>query len=231
MASNETRGAVGVTPEFRPDASELSPVTVRVKICGITTVEDALAAVDAGADALGFMFYPPSPRYVPPETAREIIRVLPPFVSRVGVFVDATAERVLEVARTAALDTVQLHGKESVDFCRQMGLLRVIKAFRMNGPNALDQLAAYNGMPWLLDSYVAGRFGGTGQTFNWDLACEAVRRGGYVILAGGLTPENVSRAVAAVHPFAVDVCSGVESSPGRKDIARLRDFVAAAKRS
>jgi phosphoribosylanthranilate isomerase len=224
-------GSRGVSLELSSDASERPHVmSVRVKICGITNVEDAIAAVDAGADALGFMCYPPSPRYVRAETIREITRVLPPFVARVGVFVDSNTDRVVEVARTAGFDTVQLHGRESADFCRQLGALRVIKAFRMDGPGVLEQLADYAGMPWLLDSYVAGLFGGTGQTFNWDLACEAVRRGGQVILAGGLTAENVSRAVAAVRPFAVDVCSGVEAKPGRKDLARLHEFVAAAKR-
>jgi phosphoribosylanthranilate isomerase len=204
-------------------------VPVRVKICGITNLEDALAAVEGGADAIGFVFHPPSPRFVRWETVRAITRVLPPFVARIGVFVDASEDRVATVARQAGLDTVQLHGKESLQFCRLFADLKVIKAFRMDGPGALKQLAEFSEMTWLLDSYLPGAFGGTGQTFNWDLACEAVRRGGRVILAGGLTPENVSRAVAAVRPFAVDVSSGVESSPGRKELAKLRAFIAAAK--
>jgi phosphoribosylanthranilate isomerase len=202
---------------------------VRVKICGITTLEDALAAVEAGADAVGFVFHPPSPRYARLDIVREITRRLPPFVSRAGVFVDAPEDRVLEVARVARLDTVQLHGKETHDFCRHFAELRVIKAFRMDGPAALTRLAEYPGVTWLLDSYLPGVFGGTGQTFNWDLACEAVRRGGRVILAGGLTPENVARAVAAVRPYAVDVSSGVESAPGAKDREKMRAFIAAAK--
>ncbi len=201
----------------------------RVKICGITDAGDALAAVDAGADALGFIFYPPSPRYVRPEVASEIVRQLPPFVTRVGVFVDAGEDRIDETVRQVGLDAVQLHGRESSEFCRRFRAVRIIKAFRMDGPRALAELESYPGFTWLLDSYQAGAFGGTGQTFNWDLACEAVRRGGRVLLAGGLTPENVGRAVAAVRPYGVDVASGVEVAPGRKDLAKVRAFIQAAK--
>lgn len=202
---------------------------VRVKICGITSPEDAAAAVDAGADALGFMFYAPSPRYVRPELVREITRSLPPFVTRVGVFVDAPEDRVREIVGIAGLDVVQFHGKETPEDCRRFEARRVVKAFRMDGPAALRRLEDYRGMAWLLDSYVAGVFGGTGQTFNWDLACEAVQMGGQILLAGGLTPDNVGRAVAAVRPYAVDVSSGVEWQPGKKDPAKLRHFIAAAK--
>lgn len=206
-----------------------SPATARVKICGVTCVEDALAAVDAGADALGFMFYPPSPRFLRIDQAAAIARELPPFVSRVGVFVDASPERVQEAIVAAGLDTLQFHGKESPEYCRGFVGRRIVKAFRMQNPASLQALENYRGMAWLLDSYVAGAFGGTGQTFNWDLACEAVRRGGTVILAGGLTADNVGRAVAAVRPFAVDVSSGVESEPGRKDPAKMREFVRLAR--
>lgn len=202
---------------------------VRVKICGITSAADALTAVAAGADALGFMFYPPSPRYLTVDAARAITRELPPFVARVGVFVDADEERIAETVKRVGLDTVQLHGSESPEFAARLTGARVIKAMRMEGPAALERLAGFREFAWLLDSYVAGSFGGTGQTFNWDLACEAVRRGGQVILAGGLTVDNVARAVAAVGPHAVDVSSGVEVSPGRKDPAKVRDFIAAAK--
>ncbi len=202
---------------------------VRVKICGITSVADALAAVAAGADALGFMFYPPSPRYLTVDAALAITRELPPFVARVGVFVDADEDRIVETAKRVGLDTVQLHGSETSELAARLTAYRVVKAMRMEGPAAFERLAGFREVAWLLDSYVAGSFGGTGQTFNWDLACEAVRRGGKVILAGGLTVDNVARAVAAVGPYAVDVSSGVESSPGRKDPAKVRDFIAAAK--
>ena len=204
-------------------------MTIRVKICGITCLEDAVMAVEAGADALGFMFYPPSPRAVRPDQVRRIVEALPPLVARVGVFVNADESQIRTVIREAGIDTVQLHGKESAELCRSLAPVPVLKAFRMEGPASLAQLVPYTGCAWLLDSYVAGVFGGTGQTFNWDLACEAVRRGGRVVLAGGLTPDNVARAVAAVSPFGVDVSSGVEASPGRKDPAKVRDFVRAAK--
>lgn len=202
---------------------------VRVKICGLTNLADALGAVEAGADALGFIFYPPSPRAIRPEVAREIIQRLPPFVARVGVFVDADPDRAEDIARTVGLDTLQFHGKETPEYCARFARYRVVKAMRMEGPEALARLRAFEGFTWLLDSYVPGALGGTGQTFNWDLACEAVRLGGRVILAGGLTPDNVGRAVAAVRPYAVDVSSGVEAAPGRKDPARMPQFVAAAR--
>jgi len=204
-------------------------MAIRVKICGIMCLEDALTAVESGADALGFMFYPPSPRCIRPDAVRRIVEQLPPFVARVGVFVNADEEQIRMTIREAGIDTIQLHGKEPVELCRSLSPLPVMKAFRMEGPGALDALTPYTGYAWLLDSYVAGVFGGTGQTFNWDLACEAVRRGGNVVLAGGLTPDNVARAIAAVSPYGVDVSSGVELSPGKKDPDKVRAFVAAAK--
>lgn len=206
-----------------------SRMSVRVKICGLTNLADALGAVEAGADALGFIFHPPSPRYLQPAVARDIVRRLPPFVARVGVFVDVDADRARDVAREVGLDTLQFHGKETAEYCAGFAGYRVVKAFRVEGPAALARLRGYDDHTWLLDSYVPGVLGGTGQTFNWDLACEAVRLGGRVILAGGLVPENVARAVAAVRPYAVDVSSGVESAPGRKDPVRMREFVAAAR--
>lgn len=200
---------------------------VRVKICGITSTADARAAVDAGADALGFMFYPRSPRFLEAATARAIIDTLPPFVARVGVFVDATADEILRIVAQCGLDTVQLHGAESPELCRCLRPLSVIKAFRVQDAGTLEQLTAYEDFSWLLDSYVAGEMGGTGRTFNWELAATAVRRGGMVLLAGGLHPGNVAAAIAAVKPWAVDVSSGVEQAPGRKDAAKMRAFVRA----
>ncbi len=202
---------------------------MRVKICGVTSLEDAQAAVQAGADALGFMFYRPSPRFLEPHAARCIIESLPPFIARVGVFVDSSYAEIRRHIDTCGIDTVQLHGNESPEFCRSLDPIRVIKAFRVRGPESIEALAQFPGLAWLLDSYVAGSMGGTGQAFNWNLAADAVKRGGRVILAGGLTPANVADAVAAVNPWAVDVSSGVESAPGRKDAAKMRDFIAAAK--
>jgi phosphoribosylanthranilate isomerase len=203
-------------------------MNVKVKICGITSAEDALAAVDAGADALGFMFYAPSPRCVTRESAAPIIRRLPPFVAKVGVFVNPTAEEVRQAIADCGLDTLQFHGEEPPEFCSQFGL-RALKAFRVQGPETLKTLPDYSGVAWLLDSFVAGARGGTGHTFNWDIAAQAAKLGGRVILAGGLTPENVADAVRKVRPYAVDVSSGVESAPGKKDAAKVRAFIAAAK--
>lgn len=188
-------------------------------------------AVAAGADALGFMFHPGSPRYLSPEAAGSIARALPPFVSRVGVFVNAPAEVIQATLEMAGLDTLQLHGDESPEFCAALARfrVRVIKAFRVDGPAALDRMQAYSAWAWLLDSHVTGTWGGTGQTFNWDLAREAVLRGGTVLLAGGLHPGNVGAAVRSVGPYGVDVSSGVELNPGRKDPDRVQAFVSAAK--
>lgn len=200
---------------------------VKVKICGITCVADALAAVDAGADALGLMFYAPSPRNVNLEVAAEVIRQLPPFVAKVGVFVNPAEAEVRRAIAECGLDTLQFHGEETPEFCRQFGL-KTMKAFRVRDAESLRQTDAYANEAWLLDSYVAGQLGGTGARFNWELATEAARRH-TVLLAGGLTPENAAEAVRKVRPYGLDVSSGVESAPGRKDAAKVRAFIAAAK--
>jgi phosphoribosylanthranilate isomerase len=203
---------------------------VRVKVCGITNLEDALLAAELGADALGFIFYPPSPRKIAPEEADAIIGQLPPFVSTVGVFVDEDADLVREAAARLGLDWVQLHGQESPEYCRTLGR-RVIKGFRIQDENSLPGLAAYRGaaQALLLDTYKKGQTGGTGETFDWRLANEA-RPYGSIILAGGLTPYNVAQAIATAQPRAVDVASGVEVAPGKKDPEKLRKFFAAIRR-
>ena len=205
-------------------------MSVRVKICGITSIDDAQAAVEAGADALGFMFYEPSPRYLTPEQASTIIRELPDHVARVGVFVDADEPTIRSTSTSAGLDTLQFHGNESPDFCTQFEL-RTIKAFRMKDRESLAQLAGYRTDAWLLDSYVQGVPGGTGERFNWDLAVEAKRLGCPILLAGGLTPDNAGEAVDQVAPFGLDVSSGVEAAPGRKDAAKMATLIASAKGS
>jgi phosphoribosylanthranilate isomerase len=201
----------------------------RIKICGITSLTDARAAVKAGADALGFVFCEASPRFLRPEAAAAITCHLPGRILRVGVFVDAPKEAILRVVATCRLDAIQLHGGESPDFCDGLVPLQVWKAFRMRGRQTLDQLPAYreSTAAWLLDSYSEGRAGGTGATFHWDLAVEARQLGHPIVLAGGLTPENVAEAVRQVQPACVDVSSGVESAPGKKDPEKLRRFVAA----
>jgi len=203
---------------------------VRVKICGITNAEDALAAVDAGADALGFIFFAGSPRFVEPAVAQRIIARLPPFVSTVGVFVDETFENVERISGLTELTAIQLHGNEPPAFCAAL-TLPVIKAFRIRDKSSLDQLKNYDPSAFLLDSYVPGQLGGTGAKFNWEFALEAKPLGKPIILAGGLTPDNVADAVVKTLAYAVDVSSGVEFAPGRKDAVKMRDFIAAAKTS
>ena len=201
---------------------------VQVKICGITSVEDAQAAVDAGADALGFVFYPPSPRYVTPVQAQQIIHTLPPFVTTVGLFVDAGLDTVSETVARCGLDRVQLHGRETPDFCRQV-TRPVIKAFRIKNARSLRLLPDYQVSAYLLDAYVEGALpGGTGASFSWELAARATPYGP-VILAGGLTPENVEVAIAQTHPYGVDVSTCVERAPGIKDHGKVRQFIARAK--
>lgn len=201
---------------------------VRVKICGLTTPEDAEAAVGAGADAIGLVFWERSPRFVTLERAREIGRALPPLVARVGVFVDPSEERVTEAIAAAGLDTLQFHGAEPPEFCLRFGR-RSIKSFRLRDASVLEALRQYATDAWLLDSFVAGHPGGTGRPVDWALAIEASRRGRPVILAGGLRPETVGEAIRRVRPYAVDVSSGVETLPGKKDRDKIRAFVDAVR--
>ena len=191
---------------------------VRVKICGITNWTDARLAVKAGADALGFNFYGKSPRYVEPNEARLIATRLPRRVFLVGVFVNASEDDVLRVARNVDLNAVQLHGEETPADVQELGeSYPVIKAFRVRSGFKPARLGRYNGASaFLLDGFDANRRGGTGKTFDWSLA-KAANKYGAIIVAGGLTPENVADAIRRARPFAVDVCSGVESSIGKKD--------------
>jgi phosphoribosylanthranilate isomerase len=202
---------------------------VRVKICGLTNVRDAVAAVDAGAAALGFMFFDQSKRHISSSAAAAIITELPPFVSKVGVFVNATEEVIRRAIAETGIDTLQLHGEEPPEFCARFAPFKVMKAFRMRERNSLQECLKYREHAWLLDSYVDGAQGGTGVAFDWDLAAEATKLSRMVVLAGGLKVENVADAVRRVRPYAVDVSSGVESQPGRKDHEKLRAFMAAAR--
>jgi phosphoribosylanthranilate isomerase len=205
-------------------------MTVKVKICGITNVPDALAAADAGADALGFVFYEQSPRCVSIEGAAGIIRALPPFIVKVGLFVDAPTDLVYRCIRECGLNLLQFHGEESPDYCLQFGLMSM-KAFRIRNAASLQALADYKTDAWLLDAFSSERLGGTGERFDWDLAVQARELGRPIFLAGGLTPENVGEAVRKVQPYAVDVSSGVEAEPGMKDHEKVKAFVQAAKMS
>jgi phosphoribosylanthranilate isomerase len=202
----------------------------QVKICGVTNVADALAAAEAGADMIGLNFYEHSPRFLSLHTAAEISRALPPFVLRVGVFVNPEPTQVMEAISACGLNLLQFHGDEDSDFCTQFGLMSV-KALRVRDEESLQSLMNFNTDAFLLDAFSKSGLGGTGEKFNWDLAVEAQKFGKPIFLAGGLTPENVAAAVAKVRPFAVDVSSGVESAPGKKDTAKVKAFIVAAKSS
>ncbi len=200
---------------------------VKIKVCGMTQLDDVLAAVDCGADAVGFIFYKKSQRHVNESTVKKIVVHLPPFVSRVGVFVNETAERINRLAKVCGLDAVQLHGDESPAFCRKIKV-PVIKAFRMKNAESLASLSKYRVNGFLLDAFDEKQWGGTGQTFDWKWA-RGAKKYGPVILAGGLTPVNVADAVRRVQPYGVDVCSGVEKSPGKKDPRKIRQFFKAVR--
>lgn len=199
-----------------------------VKICGITNTADALAAASAGADAIGLMFYEKSPRNLTLPAAAEIARALPPYIIKVGVFVNPAEEFVLRAVGECGLNIVQFHGDETPEFCSLFPFM-VLKAFRIRDAESLKPLPGYPTDAWLLDAYSPDKPGGTGERFNWDLAVEAQKFGKPIFLAGGLTPENVAEAIRQVRPYAVDVSSGVESSPGRKDHAKVTAFIKAAK--
>lgn len=200
---------------------------IKVKICGITNLDDALAAVDSGADALGFVFYRASPRYVEPNTIRAIVRKLPPFITTVGVFVDEAVAEISRLTQHTAIDVVQLHGHESPEICNIINK-KVIKAIRVKDITDLDSLEPYQVSAFLLDTFTPEYFGGTGQVFNWDIAL-AAKQFGRIILAGGLTPDNIQKAIRFVQPYAVDVSSGVEKEKGKKDHIKLKLFIEKAK--
>lgn len=199
-------------------------MNTRVKMCGITRLEDALVAARAGADALGFVFYPPSPRAVTAEVAGPIVRQLPAFVTATGLFVDATAEEVSAVLEQVPLDLLQFHGDESPEFCRSFGR-PYIKALRMQPGVDIAALASSyeDARGILLDAYVAGVPGGTGQVFDWQSIPRALAKP--LILAGGLNVDNVRLAIEQVQPWAVDVSGGIEADKGIKDADKIRDFM------
>jgi len=201
---------------------------VYVKICGITNVRDARVAARLGADALGFNFFKGSPRYIKPARAKAIIAALPPFTTTVGVFVDAAPEDILEICRLCNLDAVQLHGRETPSQVSAVRGVRRIKAIRVQSERDIETCPRYHVDAYLLDAYVPGEFGGTGEQFNWALAREAARFGP-IILAGGLTPDNVAEAIETAAPYAVDVASGIETAPGRKNKSAMAEFIRRAK--
>lgn len=199
----------------------------RVKICGITRKQDTHFPLECGVDALGFIFYPESPRYVDFDKAKEIIAPLPPFVDKVGVFVNSPVEEILKAIYEVGITTIQLHGDEPPAFCTKLKTLtklKIIKALRVKDPTAVDLVKTYTGTvdAALLDTYKKGEYGGTGEVFNWELAIESKKAGLPIILAGGLTPNNVVKAILCVKPYAVDINSGVEDSPGFKSNGKIK---------
>jgi phosphoribosylanthranilate isomerase len=202
---------------------------VQIKICGITNAEDAQAAVEAGADALGFNFYRKSPRYIAPVEARRIVGQMPQRVLCVGVFVNEESDAVRRIVDEAGLGAAQLHGDESPEFCGSLGGVLTIKALRVGEDFRVERVGDFKTEAILLDAFSGIAFGGTGRTFDWKIARRACELTAKLFLAGGLTPENVSEAVRAVRPYAVDVCSGVETAPGRKSLRLIKNFVEAAR--
>jgi phosphoribosylanthranilate isomerase len=198
---------------------------MKVKVCGITRYEDAVLALDEGADALGFNFFPPSPRYIDPGTAGEIIRRLPPFAVTVGLFVNVErADRLAETAQLSGVRVIQLHGDESPEYCRQLSAWPLIKVLRIGGAPVEKNLEQYPVQAFLLDVKDDVLFGGTGKSFDWTLV-QGIDRKRPIILAGGLRVDNVQAAIRAVKPYGIDVCSGVEREPGIKDPVKLAEFM------
>ena len=200
---------------------------IKVKICGITNKEDALYAAECGADALGFIFYEKSPRYIEPDNAKTIIAALPPFVTTVGVFVNKDFNDIRDITLLTGVTVVQLHGDESPSYCNLVEG-KLIKAIRVKNYSSIEGLKKYDVDVFLLDSFDKNSFGGSGLTFDWKLA-EKAKQYGKIILAGGLTPDNVEEAVKKVVPYGVDVNSGVEKKPGIKNKNKVKEFIIRSK--
>ncbi|MDP7058594.1 MAG: phosphoribosylanthranilate isomerase [Nitrospinaceae bacterium] len=206
---------------------KLQPRT-KVKICGTTSLNDALLAIESGADAVGFIFYKESPRNISEKDVKDIVVRLPPFIETVGVFVNETSDKVNRIAEQCRLTAVQLHGDESPAFCRRVKR-RVIKAVRVKDAESLKGMSGYDVSGYLLDAFNEESRGGTGKIFDWNLALRAKKQGP-VIIAGGLNPFNVYTAIHRVKPYGVDVCSGVEKSPGIKDPEKVGEFIKAVRK-
>ncbi len=200
---------------------------VKIKICGITNTEDALLAADLGADAIGFIFYRKSKRYIEPQRAHEIISKLPPFITTVGVFVNQGLDEIRSIKDEAEFDLLQLHGDESPDFCKRFGR-GVIKTIRVREDINPEEIESYPVRTVLFDTYSTKGYGGTGKSFSWEIL-RGLNSSKRIILSGGLSPENVSRAIRIVNPYGVDVSSGVEDYPGKKNPERLKKFIEAVR--
>ncbi len=204
--------------------------SVQIKICGVTNVKDARRCTELGASMIGFNFYPKSPRYIEPKIARRIIEAIPSGVCPVGIFVDASAEGIRNIADTVGIRSVQLHGCASPDICREFAReFRVIRAFSMDSQFRTEEVSSFNDCDVLIDAHHPNLRGGTGLTCDWLAARTARSFARFLILSGGLTKQNVGQAIATVAPHAVDVCSSVESAPGIKDHQALEDFITAVR--
>ena len=203
---------------------------VKIKICGITQMDQAVEIADLGIDAIGFILYPPSPRFIEPYRVKTIISQLPPLIKTVGVFVDESIDTLIETKRKSGIDLAQLHGSESPDYCRQLldRGISWIKAFRVKNRVDIDLLDRYPAKNFLLDVWSDKKFGGTGKTFDWPQAkqaCASFR----IIVAGGVTPENASEAIKILDPYGLDISSGVENAPGIKSIEKVKTLLKAVE--
>lgn len=201
---------------------------IKVKICGITNIEDAKAAVEYGVSALGFIFYKKSPRYISPSRARKIIDELPPFVTPIGVFVNHRERAVKDVCNFTGIRTIQLHGDEDPNYCKRLKSYKLIKAFRVQQDFIFKGITKYPVSAYLFDTFQEKLFGGTGKIFNWELLANQTLDKP-VILSGGLSPKNIAKAIKTVRPYAVDVSSGVEKSPGQKNPKLIKSFLSTAQ--
>ncbi|MFH1354890.1 MAG: phosphoribosylanthranilate isomerase [Candidatus Omnitrophota bacterium] len=202
---------------------------VKVKVCGITNSEDAKKSIQAGSDALGFVFYRNSPRYIAPDKASAIIKALPKKIKKIGVFVNAKEDSIRRIAGICRLDMLQFHGNESAEFCRKFRNYKVIKAFRIKDKIETEKISRYLTYAYMFDAFNKYKFGGTGKKFNWNLLRSKDKIKRVIFLSGGLTERNVARAIKAVQPDWVDVSSSVEIKPGKKDYAKIKGFIDAVK--
>lgn len=203
---------------------------VKVKICGITNLGDAITSVGAGCDALGFVFYKKSPRYIAPQKARKIIRLLPSRILKIGVFVNATGRAIKHIFKTCNLDMLQFHGDESLAFCKKFKKYKIIKAFRIKDKNSLKDIKRYPVWAFLFDSYQKNLFGGTGRTFDWRTIKKLKFPKKNIFISGGLNVRNIKKAIQLIKPDWVDVSSSVEVRPGKKDYKKVKSFIKAVRR-
>lgn len=203
---------------------------VKVKICGITNLKDAINAANSGCDGIGFVFYKKSPRYISPHKAKDIIKFLPPDIIRIGVFANAHEKTIKRIAKLCNLNILQFHGNESPEFCERFSSYKIIKAFRVKNKIDLKQLIRYKTFAYLFDTFIKSKIGGTGKNFDWSLLTRelaAIEK--TIFLSGGLNEKNVSRAIKAVNPGWVDASSSLEINPGKKDYRKVKNFIKAAK--